>query len=158
MTTNGGSNFGLQLELYVGSNYIEPRKQSCIRLYVHHPSINPVLFKEGIHVSSSTETNVLIHQTNLNRLPAPYSNCIEDITLPDELKTDIALRTLVIDKIYTHKYCTLLCFNDYIIRKCGKSINQMTLVEFDLSFLKIFSKIGVNRTYFLYIGLKGISE
>ena len=138
MTTNGGSNFGLRLELYVGSNYIEPKKQSGIRLYVHNSSINPVVSKEGILVSPSTETNVLIHQTNLNRLPAPYSNCIEDTTSPDELKTDIALRTLAIEKIYSHKYCTLLCFNDYIILKCGKSINQMTLVEFDLSFFEYF--------------------
>ena len=96
-----------------------PIKRSGLRVFVHNRTVNPVFNSEGFLVKPNTESDVIVKQTNLNRLPEPYSKCIADSYSYAGLKTAVAKKALASESVYTQKYCLLHCYNNFIIENCG---------------------------------------
>ena len=120
-TKNSGQYFALKLELFVGysADPMDFTKSKGARVYVHNPSYVPNYDKEGISVSTGTETNAIIVQKNYNRLSFPYSNCIVNVTSSEEYASDLYRETVLYFGMYSQKYCIIKCYNNYIFEKCG---------------------------------------
>ena len=126
-TQNGGLVYGLNLELFLGNtgNELNILKSNGVRVYVHDSKINPIILKEGFYVSPGTETNMVISQTNFNRIKTSVKNCIENVTSTTEFDSDFYRETIRKFKIYSQKYCVLVCYNQFIFEKCNASITDL---------------------------------
>lgn len=116
-----GWQYGLQLELYVGSksqqNFIYKKG---VRVTVHHQSIEPFINKNGIDVQVGYQTNVAILSTVRYKLSNPYSNCLSNSLINwntnDVLKF---MKNSFSFTIYSQQFCLNVCFSQFILNQCG---------------------------------------
>lgn len=89
----------LRLEWYIGDQISQQQYtfKSGIRLIVHNQSYTPFPFENGIDVATGLQTNVAISRSFTNRLPYPYSNCI------DELNEKTSSQNEILAKMYEKK-------------------------------------------------------
>ena len=65
------------------------RYKSGFRVIVHNQSVIPFPDEDGIDVAVGLQTNVAISRTFYNRLPDPYSKCIDSFTSTVAQKNDV---------------------------------------------------------------------
>lgn len=114
---------GLRLELFAGEldqQFFSIK--SGMRIVVHNQSIVPFIDEEGIDVSVGFQTNIALKRTFINRLPAPYSNCVDDYSTQENLAANdvfIFLKFFFAMGNYTQRYCLKACFQKFTIAQCG---------------------------------------
>jgi hypothetical protein len=123
MTRTGETN-GLRLELFAGSKEQTLYSfKSGFRVVVHNQSIEPILNKEGIEVSTNKLTNVAVSRTFYEKLSTPSRECI---TVFDEKQSEknSLLSTLYNDfniesiSEYTTDLCINMCNQLNLVKKC----------------------------------------
>ena len=109
-----------------------------VRVIIHNQSIVSFPDEDGFDVPAGKQTNVAISRTIINRLPEPFSNCIDELTESVAQKNDV-LKEMFDQKqtnkikMYQQNYCLKICQQNYFIRMCGcfsyalKSLNLSTI-------------------------------
>lgn len=122
-STKPGWRSGLSLELYVGDPIYQQQftYKGGIRIIVHNDSSNPFLDEDGIDVSTGMQTNIAVSRTFINRLSAPYSNCIEKLDSETKLKNEILGDMFDLHNLtkYDQKFCLKLCIQYFITANCN---------------------------------------
>lgn len=124
LTQKPGQDNGLRLELFVGIPDVNQRfvLKSGVRVIIHNQSITPFPDEDGIDVSAGKQTNIAIGRVFVNRLPDPFSDCIDNLDLNHN--KNLALQYIEImsnlsNSKYNQKYCLKLCLQQYVISKCN---------------------------------------
>jgi hypothetical protein len=100
-----------------------------VRVFVHNQSTTPAAL-DGFDVAVDTETNIAVNREFSQRLPAPYSNCVENINSFGSVFTDFYAFN---DMMYTQSDCFNDCYTREVTKICG-------CVD------ATFSKMGFNST------------
>lgn len=102
---------GLQLELFVGSPDYAPCWTSThgVVLFVHNRSSNPLLYIQGARVEAGKESSFAVQRLFVNKLPAPYSNCVADVTSETAYDSEFYRSTFAYMDAYEHIYCMFDC-------------------------------------------------
>ncbi|CAF0748556.1 unnamed protein product [Brachionus calyciflorus] len=115
---------GLRLELYIGD--LEAQQQytykAGMRVIIHNQSLIPFSDEQGIDVSVGQQTNIGISRTFIDRLPYPYSYCIDNFTSEENLKRN-KFFLVILDRYpemtdYSRLYCFKACFQEFIMKNC----------------------------------------
>jgi hypothetical protein len=96
-------------------------------ILIHDISINNFTFPEdnGIGISPGYVTNVAFNKRVVEQLPYPYTNCMGDL---NDTKFDYLVNSSYILSVmkhsknltkYVQNYCVRLCFQKFMIDKCG---------------------------------------
>ena len=113
---------GLRLELYTGSqsDQIQFAYKSGFRIIVHNQTVAVFPDQDGIDLPNGVQTNIGISKKFINRLPSPYSNCIDELTEDIAQQNDIL--TMMFEKKqdneikqYQANYCMAICYQKYIV-------------------------------------------
>ncbi len=121
-TTRFGENFGLKMELYVGTQ--DECKSplsvaSGIIMYIHNYTYTLTEEDNAILMRPGTQTNIGLDRTIVRKLPDPYSNCFDTIETY-KTKSALILRTinLTSKNFYSQQYCLQLCYQDFLMEFC----------------------------------------
>lgn len=120
-TSSPGRTMALKLELFLGypSEDLDVISSTGAYIFVHDHSSNPLLDSEGLSVSTGEETDIVIRKFVINRQSKPYSDCIVDIESKDSFNSGIYQTTVLMNQKYSQKVCLMLCYQRYLIQKCG---------------------------------------
>jgi len=68
-------------------------------------------------IGTGLETNIIINRVFIKKQPHPYNNCIKDgsSSFDSELYRTIITKNIT----YTQSYCSNLCYQQEIIKRCG---------------------------------------
>jgi hypothetical protein len=74
----------------------------------------------GIYVAPGMETYIAVSRTFIKKQPAPYSNCLSDMTPFSGYSTTIFnyFTQFTVEK-YDQELCINFCYQDKLIRQCG---------------------------------------
>ncbi|XP_040276107.1 amiloride-sensitive sodium channel subunit delta [Bufo bufo] len=108
-----GKMYGLSLTLKTDQNDNMPILSSAAgaKVMIHNPNQFPLAEHEGFDIWPGTETSISIRQDQMNRLGAPYSDCILDGSNLDF--------QLMYNSSYTQQTCLQSCFQYKMIETCG---------------------------------------
>jgi hypothetical protein len=121
---------GLQLEIFLGENEIQPCFQTNrgLIITIDNKTSKPIPGEEGQRAHPGHTTNFILSHTDYNKLNSPYSNCILDnLKLGQGEWIDITIKE---EETYTQKYCMLNCAKDFNKKNRTKycvSINDTSL-------------------------------
>lgn len=124
-TKLSGAEYGLSIQLYIGSPDDFTTESNGLSIYIHNNSFDPVSTSDiPITLSPGAETNLKVERTFSSRLEAPYSDCKSGLSYPDDYNSFI-FKQMVSNSIYkyTQKDCFDLCQTKYIYDKCNISMN-----------------------------------
>ena len=118
----GGAEYGLQLELFVGDyNYQQLYTYlSGIKVLIRNKSSIPFPEELGIEISPGTQTNIAVSKLYINHLPMPYNDCIDEISNENYERNDIfKILKIEFNKTnYEQVLCLKMCTQLYVIKKC----------------------------------------
>ena len=118
-----GSDYGLQLELYVGDpvNQIKYTHSSGIRVLIHNQTAEPVPEELGINCNPGVETNIAVSRLFIDHLSLPYNDCIEELNNENFQRNTVfyTLKTKMNKTNYNQAFCLKVCTQLFIIDKCG---------------------------------------
>ena len=121
-----GVEYGLSLELYVGSRDARySLEQYGAIVFIHNQSSLPES-SSGIILKPGTQTNVVIEKNFNSYTPSPYSECQDLSTL--EFDRTYYETILQASLTYTQSICLDLCLRQQIIKKCNCS--YLEFIEF----------------------------
>jgi hypothetical protein len=119
-----GRDFGLSLELYVGTPSQQPPwfPTNGLVVAVANKTTRPVFTEEGIKIKGGQEINLMLTKQEFHKLPKPFSECIEDVTSISSYNSDEYKMTFNYTKNYRQKLCVQRCaveplFSQGILRK-----------------------------------------
>lgn len=120
-TSGTGRTNALKLELFVGypSEDLDVITSNGAIIFVHNNTVNPLVDSEGVSVSTGFETDIVLNQISINRRSYPFSECILDTETLDAFDSELFRTTIQVNQRYSQKYCLTLCYQKYIISKCG---------------------------------------
>nr|XP_056722524.1 amiloride-sensitive sodium channel subunit gamma [Euleptes europaea] len=112
-TSTGGSEYGLQVILYIEEGDYNPFlvTSTGAKIVVHDQDEYPFIEDIGTEIETATATSIGMHFTKSTRLSKPYSNCTED-------GTDIPVENLY-NKNYSLQICLHSCFQKLMVERCG---------------------------------------
>jgi hypothetical protein len=84
-----------------------------VRITVHSPKEQPFPDTHGYSAPTGFVSSFAIRLKRMNRLPAPYGDCVE------KGKTDDYIYT---EKEYSTEGCQRSCIQKHLVRKCGCGI------------------------------------
>lgn len=117
-----GSDKSLRLELFLGDDYKQTQfiLNSGIRLIIHNQSINPIPLSDGFDIATGFQTNIGITRSFLVKLDAPYSKCIKNSRSKFSFNSKYyrAIFEDLKQKEYRKKFCSRLCLQDFVFKKC----------------------------------------
>lgn len=111
-----GRDFGLSLQLFAGT----PSKQAPwisttgIVVAIYNSSSRPLFSEEGIKVKTGVETNLMLTRREINRLPKPFSNCIEDVFSRDSYDSNEYRLVFNTSIAYRQSICLQRCSTGYV--------------------------------------------
>jgi len=107
---------GIQIELLVGPEYYSDLiTNTGAHIFIHNSSIIP-RESEGFDLSTKTRTNIAIKRIFSNRIPQPYSNCINLNGSFNSLVYNILVNSKY---LYRQRDCYDLCYQLNTVRKCN---------------------------------------
>ncbi|ELK37854.1 Amiloride-sensitive sodium channel subunit gamma [Myotis davidii] len=112
-TSMGGSEYGLQVILYINEEEYNPFLVSSTgaKVIVHRQDEYPFIEDVGTEIETAMATSIGMHLTESFKLGEPYSQCTED-------GSDVP-----IDNIYNAAYslqiCLHSCFQTKMVERCG---------------------------------------
>jgi hypothetical protein len=114
--TRPGKLNGLTLELYVPQvvdfNFLS--FTAGVHVNIHNKSILPIFF-DGIDASVGFQTNFAISKEFISKLPTPFSECTDDLSLYNATYLQ-AIRSLNVS--YRQEDCFTLCYQASVVAKC----------------------------------------
>ncbi|KAJ8798603.1 hypothetical protein J1605_016406 [Eschrichtius robustus] len=112
-TSMGGSEYGLQVILYINEEEYNPFLVSSTgaKVIVHRQDEYPFIEDVGTEIETAMATSIGMHLTESFKLSEPYSKCTEDWS--DVLITNIYNAT------YSLQICLHSCFQAKMVEKCG---------------------------------------
>uniref|UniRef100_A0A670KGR9 Uncharacterized protein n=1 Tax=Podarcis muralis TaxID=64176 RepID=A0A670KGR9_PODMU len=113
-TTTGGSEYGLQVILYINEAEYNPFlvTSTGAKIVIHGQDEYPFIEDVGTEIETATATSIGMHFTKSKRLGYPYSNCKED-------GSDVNVKKLYKNKTYSLQTCLHSCFQNEMVKKCG---------------------------------------
>lgn len=114
-----GKNYGLHVELFldVPENCKTPLSPNYGLVVFIHNSTNLVWDEtNGFDVMSGYETDVAVDRTRLLKLPAPFSDCIDNTDSSAAASaSEAVLSTFQLANSYTQQTCLQLCYQDFLV-------------------------------------------
>ncbi len=118
---------GLTAEVFIGrpnefmSSNLPQTHTSFFSLYIHNKSLNPVESSdEPIKLTPGLSTELKISRVFTERLPYPYNDCVDDLSLLHSHDSLLVKHILTKTKSsYRQKDCFDLCLTQYIIKSCN---------------------------------------
>lgn len=112
-TSMGGSEYGLQVILYINEEEYNPFLVSSTgaKVIVHRQDEYPFIEDVGTEIETATATSIGMHLTESFKLSEPYSQCTED-------GTDVPIKNIY-NAVYSLQICLHSCFQTKMVEKCG---------------------------------------
>lgn len=107
-STNSGPLNGLQIVLYIhdpGFDWYSMGSKYGLHVYVDNSSVMPDVFT-GLDIPANAESSIAVSRTFTHRLPAPYSECVEDLASFDSTFVKFFVNN---DLTYTQEDCFVVC-------------------------------------------------
>ena len=87
---------------------------------IHNQSTLPYAIQSGINIKTGFETYVGINREFKNKLPSPFSNCLEDLTTSNAYgKILFKYFDYLNVSYYDQNFCNTMCYQDKLIDICG---------------------------------------
>ncbi|XP_007664468.3 amiloride-sensitive sodium channel subunit gamma [Ornithorhynchus anatinus] len=111
-TSMGGSEYGLQVILYIDEEDYNPFLVSSTgaKVIVHRQDEYPFIEDIGTEVETATATSIGMHLTESFKLSQPYSQCTED-------GSDVPVKNIY-NATYSLQICLHSCFQMKMVEKC----------------------------------------
>ena len=121
-SSKAGLSNGLRLKFFLkdSKNSYTSIFENGLRIFISNNSIDP-MSTEGIGVSPSCNTNIVVKKSFFQRITEPYSDCIDISEFKKDLDNNLILIEFLEKKsryFYTQKNCFDLCFQFHIVNKC----------------------------------------
>ncbi|KAB0384037.1 hypothetical protein FD755_005954 [Muntiacus reevesi] len=112
-TSMGGSEFGLQVILYINEEEYNPFLVSSTgaKVIVHRQDEYPFVEDVGTEIETAMATSIGMHLTESFKLSDPYSQCTEDWS-------DVQI-TNIYNATYSPQICLHSCFQAKMVENCG---------------------------------------
>ncbi|XP_004623177.1 amiloride-sensitive sodium channel subunit gamma [Octodon degus] len=112
-TSRGGSEYGLQVILYVDEEEYNPFLVSSTgaKVLIHQQNEYPFIEDVGTEIETAMSTSIGMHLTESFKLSEPYSQCTED-------GRDVPV-TNIYNASYSLQVCLYSCFQTKMVEKCG---------------------------------------
>ncbi|CAI9172916.1 unnamed protein product [Rangifer tarandus platyrhynchus] len=112
-TSMGGSEFGLQVILYINEEEYNPFLVSSTgaKVIVHRQDEYPFVEDVGTEIETAMATSIGMHLTESFKLSDPYSQCTEDWS-------DVQI-TNIYNATYSSQICLHSCFQAKMVENCG---------------------------------------
>ncbi|XP_066496883.1 amiloride-sensitive sodium channel subunit gamma [Tiliqua scincoides] len=111
-TTTGGSEYGLQVILYIDQEDYNPFlvTSTGAKIVIHAQDEYPFIEDIGTEIETATATSIGMHFTKSQRLSKPYSDCVES-------EADVSVKNLY-NKTYSLQVCLHSCFQAAMVETC----------------------------------------
>ena len=123
-TTLTGSNYGLTLEILTGDPTVQTilANNKGILLAVHNQTktlVPSIQLQNGIYISPGTNSYLSINREIHSKLPAPYSNCLADLTSSKDISS-VLYNYMIQTNIssYDQESCIRLCYQKSVQNNC----------------------------------------
>ncbi|XP_066239508.1 amiloride-sensitive sodium channel subunit gamma isoform X2 [Saccopteryx leptura] len=112
-TSMGGSEYGLQVILYINEEEYNPFLVSSTgaKVIVHRQDEYPFIEDVGTEVETAMATSIGMHLTESFKLGEPYSQCTED-------GSDVPIKNIY-NAVYSLQICLHSCFQTKMVERCG---------------------------------------
>ena len=102
---------GLKLELFVGAREYLPCwiNENAAIVVVHNRTIKPLFVEESIKAPIGMETNFVVKNLKVKKLPYPHSGCILDLYSENSFTSSSFKKTVKTYGVYVQKWCLLDC-------------------------------------------------
>ncbi|KAF7465946.1 Hypothetical predicted protein [Marmota monax] len=112
-TSMGGSEYGLQVILYINEEEYNPFLVSSTgaKVLIHRQDEYPFIEDVGTEIETAMSTSIGMHLTESFKLSEPYSQCTED-------GGDVPVRNIY-NAAYSLQICLYSCFQTKMVEKCG---------------------------------------
>ncbi|KAI5131917.1 amiloride-sensitive sodium channel subunit gamma isoform X1 [Manis pentadactyla] len=112
-TSMGGSEYGLQVILYINEEEYNPFLVSSTgaKVIVHRQDEYPFIEDVGTEIETAMATSIGMHLTESFKLSEPYSQCTED-------GSDVPIKNIY-NAAYSLQICLHSCFQTKMVEKCG---------------------------------------
>ncbi|XP_053750343.1 amiloride-sensitive sodium channel subunit gamma isoform X1 [Panthera pardus] len=112
-TSMGGSEYGLQVILYINEEEYNPFLVSSTgaKVIVHRQDEYPFIEDIGTEIETAMATSIGMHLTESFKLSEPYSQCTED-------GSDVPISNIY-NAAYSLQICLHSCFQTKMVEKCG---------------------------------------
>uniref|UniRef100_A0A8C9PD00 Epithelial sodium channel subunit gamma n=1 Tax=Spermophilus dauricus TaxID=99837 RepID=A0A8C9PD00_SPEDA len=112
-TSMGGSEYGLQVILYINEEEYNPFLVSSTgaKVLIHRQDEYPFIEDVGTEIDTAMSTSIGMHLTESFKLSEPYSQCTED-------GGDVPVRNIY-NAAYSLQICLYSCFQTKMVEKCG---------------------------------------
>lgn len=123
--SKSGSRFSLQLSLVLGdgtSNHSIYSTEKGLRILVNNYTVSfNNVFEHGINIAPGYRSYISIKRTLYDRLPAPYNDCIDDLTSKSKDKTFImgVMFDRLNQTLYDQDFCESLTLQQIILDNCS---------------------------------------
>jgi hypothetical protein len=139
---------GLTAEVFIGrpnefkSSNLPQTHTSFFSMYIHNKSLNPVESSdEPIKLTPGLSTELKISRVFTERLPYPYNDCIDDLSLLNSHDSLLVKHILTkTSSSYRQKDCFDLCQTQYIIQSCNLTSSPLGF-PWELDFGNFSTKI-----------------
>ncbi len=167
VTTLTGSNYGLKLEILSGDPTVQTiaTNNRGILLAVHNQTktlVPSIQLQNGIYLSPGTNSYVSISREINSKLPAPYSNCL--LNLSSNIGKNNVLKSYMIQaniSSYDQESCIRLCYQKSVQANCNcydtkyppldnMNTSCSTIKQIKCS-LEITSEVFLNRNDYINI-------
>lgn len=112
-TSMGGSEYGLQVILYINEEEYNPFLVSSTgaKVIVHRQDEYPFIEDVGTEIETAMATSIGMHLTESFKLGEPYSQCTED-------GSDVPIKNIY-NAVYSLQICLHSCFQTKMVEICG---------------------------------------
>ncbi|EPQ17690.1 Amiloride-sensitive sodium channel subunit gamma [Myotis brandtii] len=112
-TSMGGSEYGLQVILYINEEEYNPFLVSSTgaKVIVHRQDEYPFIEDVGTEIETAMATSIGMHLTESFKLGEPYSQCTED-------GSDVPIENIY-NAAYSLQICLHSCFQTKMVERCG---------------------------------------
>uniref|UniRef100_A0A8C9AB59 Epithelial sodium channel subunit gamma n=1 Tax=Prolemur simus TaxID=1328070 RepID=A0A8C9AB59_PROSS len=112
-TSMGGSEYGLQVILYINEEEYNPFlvSSSGAKVIIHRQDEYPFIEDVGTEIETAMATSIGMHLTESFKLSEPYSQCTED-------GSEVPVRNIY-NAAYSLQICLHSCFQAKMVEKCG---------------------------------------
>jgi Amiloride-sensitive sodium channel len=138
---------GLKLEFFLGAREYLPCwvNENAALVVIHNKTTNPLFVEEGIKAPVGMETNFVIKNLKISKLPYPFSGCIMDLYSENSFTSSSFKNTVRSNGIYSQKWCILNCALDLTFKQNAKNCSATNFQCLnDLSILADFYSSCLN--------------
>jgi hypothetical protein len=121
-SSSSGSNFGLQLIIYLGDPSVDMYRtyDAGLVVSIDNQSIVPFTKGDKIQLSARANTDLIVDRNFITKQPAPYGDCLSDTSRSSTFSSqyfDYIVKAK--GQNYSQEYCFSLCVQQQTIKYCG---------------------------------------